>query len=136
MPPEFAHSIAIDTLRIIGESRIEWPVASDDPREAVTLFGLRFPNRVGIAAGFDKNGVCIDGLAAIGSGLVEAGTVTPRPQSANPKPRLFRDPASGALVNRLGFNNLGVDRVVENLRRRKSTGICGVAGCYGNPIYA
>ena len=126
MPPEFAHSIAIDTLRIIGRSRIAWPVASDDPREAVTLFGLRFPNRVGIAAGFDKNGVCIDGLAAIGFGFVEVGTVTPRPQSANPKPRMFRDPASRALVNRLGFNNLGVDRLVENLRRRKFMGICGV----------
>jgi dihydroorotate dehydrogenase len=126
MPPEFAHSIAIETLRIIGKSRIAAPVASDDPREAVTLFGLRFPNRVGIAAGFDKNGVCIDGLAAIGFGFVEVGTVTPRPQSANPKPRMFRDPASRALVNRLGFNNLGVDRVVENLRRRKFMGICGV----------
>jgi len=77
MPPEVAHSIAIDTLRIIGRSRIAWPAASDDPREAVTLFGLRFPNRVGIAAGFDKNGVCIDGLAAIGFGFVEVGTVTP-----------------------------------------------------------
>jgi dihydroorotate dehydrogenase len=84
MPPELAHSLAIDTLRIIGKSRIAWPVASDDPREAVTLFGLRFPNRVGIAAGFDKNGVCIDGLAAIGFGFVEVGTVTPGPQSANP----------------------------------------------------
>ena len=126
MPPELAHSLAIDTLRIIGKSRMAWPVASDDPREAVTLFGLRFPNRVGIAAGFDKNGVCIDGLAAIGFGFVEVGTVTPRPQSANPKPLLFRDPANRALVNRLGFNNLGVDRVVENLRRRKFTGICGV----------
>ena len=126
MPPELAHSIAIDTLRLIGKGRTVFPAPNDDPREAVTLFGLRFPNRVGIAAGFDKNGVCIDGLAAIGFGFVEVGTVTPRPQSANPKPRLFRDPASRALVNRLGFNNLGVDRVVENLRRRKFMGICGV----------
>jgi dihydroorotate dehydrogenase len=126
MPPEFAHSIAIDTLRLIGKSRIAYPIPNNDPREAVTLFGLRFPNRVGIAAGFDKNGVCIDGLAAIGFGFVEVGTVTPRPQSANPRPRMFRDPAGRALVNRLGFNNLGVDRVVENLRRRKFTGICGV----------
>jgi dihydroorotate dehydrogenase len=126
MPPELAHSLAINTLRIIGKSRIARPVATDDPREAVTLFGLRFPNRVGIAAGFDKNGVCIDGLAAIGFGFVEVGTVTPRPQSANPKPRMFRDAASRALVNRLGFNNLGVDRVVENLRRKKFAGICGV----------
>jgi dihydroorotate dehydrogenase len=126
MPPEFAHSIAIDTLRLIGKCRIAFPVPNDDPREAVTLFGLRFPNRVGIAAGFDKNGVCIDGLAAIGFGFVEVGTVTPRPQSANPGPRMFRDPAGRALVNRLGFNNLGVERLVENLRRRKFTGICGV----------
>jgi dihydroorotate dehydrogenase len=113
-------------LRIIGKSRIAWPVAGDDPREAVTLFGPRFPNRVGIAPGFDKNGACVDGLAAIGFGFVEVGTVTPKPQSANPKPRLFRDPVSRALVNRLGFNKLGVDRVVENLRCRKVTGICGV----------
>ena len=118
--------MAIETLRLIGKSRIAWPIPNDDPREAVTLLGLRFPNRVGIAAGFDKNGVCIDGLAAIGFGFVEVGTVTPRPQSANPKPRLFRDPAGRALVNRLGFNNVGVDRVVENLRRRKFAGICGV----------
>ena len=99
MPPEFAHSLAIDTLRIIGKSRIAWPVASDDPREAVSLIGLRFPNRVGIAAGFDKNGVCADGLAAIGfgfaaehliDGVIATNTTTQRPADSP-----LRDEAGG-----------------------------------------
>ena len=96
------------------------------PGSSRKLLGLDFRSPIGIAAGFDKNAVLMPFLAALGFGFVEVGTVTPRPQSANPKPRMFRDPAGRALVNRLGFNNLGVERVVENLRRRKFTGICGV----------
>ncbi len=89
----------------------------DDP---VTVAGLRFPNRVGLAAGLDKNGACIDGLGAMGFGFIEVGTVTPRPQPGNPRPRMFRLPAAGALINRLGFNNRGLEAFVANVRRATS----------------
>ena len=95
----------------------------DDPR---TVMGLRFPNPVGLAAGADKNGECIDGFGALGFGFLELGGVTPRPQPGNPKPRLFRIPEARAIINRLGFNNLGVDVLVENLKRRKYKGVVGV----------
>lgn len=90
----------------------------DDP---VDLMGLHFPNRVGLAAGWDKDGCCLDGLKHLGFGFVEIGTVTPRPQSGNPRPRLFRIPQCDALVNRMGFNNAGVDALVKNVRKSKSS---------------
>jgi dihydroorotate dehydrogenase len=89
----------------------------DDP---VDLAGLRFPNRVGLAAGLDKNGRCIDGLGAMGFGFIEVGTVTPRAQPGNPKPRIFRLPQAGALINRLGFNNGGLPAFVANVQRARS----------------
>src|SRR5512139_3672030 len=89
----------------------------DDP---VTVAGLRFPNRVGLAAGLDKNGECIDGLGAMGFGVIEVGTVTPKAQPGNPKPRLFRLPKAQALINRLGFNNEGLDTFLDNVRRSRS----------------
>jgi len=98
----------------------------DDP---VTVAGLRFPNRVGLAAGLDKNGRCIDGLAAMGFGFIEVGTVTPRPQPGNPRPRLFRLPAAHALINRFGFNNDGLEAFVANVKRarfRERGGILGL----------
>jgi dihydroorotate dehydrogenase len=88
--------------------------------------GLKFPNAVGLAAGLDKNGACIDGLAALGFGFLEVGTVTPRAQPGNPKPRLFRLPAATALINRMGFNNAGVEALVANLKERRWPGIVGV----------
>jgi len=88
--------------------------------------GLEFPNRIGLAAGLDKNGECIAGLAALGFGHIEVGTVTPRPQAGNPKPRLFRLPLRQALINRMGFNNHGVDALVENVRRSDYKGILGI----------
>lgn len=94
--------------------------------DPVELFGLRFPNRVGLAAGWDKDGECIDQLFGLGFGFVEVGTVTPRPQEGNPKPRLFRIPKAGAVINRMGFNNKGVDNLVTNLKRRSVAGIVGV----------
>ena len=87
--------------------------------------GIRFPNPVGLAAGLDKNGDYIDALAALGFGFIEIGTVTPRPQPGNPRPRLFRLPAARALINRLGFNNEGVDRLVENVKRARYRGVLG-----------
>jgi dihydroorotate dehydrogenase len=88
--------------------------------------GIRFPNPVGLAAGLDKNGDFIDALSRLGFGFIEIGTVTPRPQPGNPQPRLFRLPAAAALINRLGFNNDGVDRLVENVRRARYRGVLGI----------
>ena len=88
--------------------------------------GLQFPNAVGLAAGLDKNGAYIDPLASLGFGFVEVGTVTPRPQPGNPKPRLFRLPDAQGIINRFGFNNDGVDVLVENVRKAKYRGILGI----------
>ncbi len=88
--------------------------------------GLTFPNAVGLAAGLDKNGAYIDPLAALGFGFIEVGTVTPRPQPGNPKPRLFRVPAAQGIINRFGFNNDGVDVLVENVKRATYPGILGI----------
>jgi dihydroorotate dehydrogenase len=98
----------------------------DDP---VTLAGLRFPNRVGLAAGLDKNARCIDGFGAMGFGFVEVGTVTPLPQPGNPKPRMFRLPQANALINRLGFNNDGLDAFIANVQRSSLR-----AGARPNPM--
>jgi len=95
----------------------------DAPRE---VMGLRFPNPVGLAAGLDKDARCLDGLAGLGFGFLEVGTVTPRPQPGNPKPRLFRLAAQQALINRLGFNNDGVERLVERVRRVRHDGVLGI----------
>lgn len=90
------------------------------------VMGLDFPNAVGLAAGLDKNGEYIDALAALGFGFIEVGTVTPRPQPGNPRPRLFRVPQAQAIINRMGFNNHGVDRLIENIRRTRYKGILGI----------
>jgi dihydroorotate dehydrogenase len=92
----------------------------------VQALGLSFPNPVGLAAGFDKNGVAVDAMPGLGFGFAEVGTVTPLPQEGNHKPRLFRLPADGAIINRLGFNNAGHDAVADNLDRRRAAGILGV----------
>ncbi len=92
----------------------------------IAVMGLEFPNPVGLAAGLDKNGAHIDALASLGFGFLEIGTVTPRPQPGNPKPRLFRLQDSRAIINRMGFNNLGVDHLVENVRKAKYHGILGI----------
>jgi len=91
-----------------------------------TVMGLNFPNPVGLAAGLDKNGDYIDALAALGFGFIEIGTVTPRPQPGNPKPRLFRIPEANAIINRMGFNNLGVDHLVRNVQAMRYRGILGI----------
>ena len=88
--------------------------------------GLNFPNPVGLAAGLDKNGEFIDALAGLGFGFIEIGTVTPRPQPGNPQPRMFRLPGARAVINRLGFNSEGVDRVAENVKRARYRGVLGI----------
>jgi dihydroorotate dehydrogenase len=128
-PPETAHSLALLAARGLGRLAAASgtpPAAPGALAEPVTLMGLRFANRVGLAAGFDKNAVAIDGMFALGFGHVEVGTVTPRPQGGNPQPRLFRVPGRSALINRMGFPNEGAAAVVARIGARRSTGILGV----------
>jgi dihydroorotate dehydrogenase len=124
--PETAHDLTICSLNnaySFGLSRIVANRIPDDPR---TVMGLTFRNPVGLAAGLDKNGECIDGLAALGFGFIEIGTVTPLPQQGNPKPRLFRLPQANAIINRMGFNNNGVDALITNVKRADYRGILGI----------
>ena len=92
----------------------------------VTCMGIEFPNPVGLAAGLDKNGAYIDALASQGFGFIEIGTITPRPQPGNPEPRLFRLPKAKAIINRMGFNNEGVDKLIENVKAAKFKGVLGI----------
>lgn len=117
LDPERAHELTMESLARSQGTPLEWAYRNGLVEDPVTLAGLRFPNRVGLAAGLDKNARCIDGLGAMGFGFVEVGTVTPRPQPGNPRPRLFRLPQARALINRLGFNNDGLDAFVANVKR-------------------
>ena len=123
---ERAHDLTLKSLRLAEKTGL-LAVLSKVPRaRPTTVMGLTFPNPVGLAAGLDKNAAYIDGLAALNFGFIEVGTVTPRPQPGNPKPRLFRVVEAEGIINRFGFNNLGVDRLVENVKRAKYRGILGI----------
>ena len=125
LDPETAHRVALSGLSFahrFGLTQFFSPIVSS-PR---TVMGLHFPNPVGLAAGLDKNGDYIDALAALGFGFIEVGTVTPKPQLGNPRPRLFRLEKQEALINRLGFNNKGVDYLIERLKQKKYQGILGI----------
>ena len=125
-PPERIHYIALGLLKFVMVIPLVRILFFKKPAvESVNVFGLNFPNRVGLAAGFDKNAKYIDTLQYLGFGHIEIGTVTPKPQAGNPKPRLFRLSKDKALINRMGFNNDGVDKVVERLKKRKSNIIIG-----------
>ena len=119
LDPELAHDLSLRALRITQQCGLSLLLAEPRVIDPVRLLGLEFPNRVGLAAGLDKNGEAIDALAALGFGFIEVGTVTPRAQSGNPRPRLFRLPAAQALINRMGFNNLGIDTILRNVRRSR-----------------
>ncbi len=123
--PEKAHYLALNGLNLLHTLRLTklFPSPPSLPRK---VLGLTFPNPIGLAAGFDKNGDYIDALAALGFGFIEVGTVTPKPQEGNPRPRLFRLSQQEAIINRLGFNNKGVDYLVERLRKKRFQGIVGV----------
>jgi dihydroorotate dehydrogenase len=126
LEPETAHLLSLRALKAserIGALRRQ---SVTDTACVRTVMGIRFPNPVGLAAGLDKNGAYIDALGALGFGFLEIGTVTPRPQPGNPKPRMFRIPSANALINRLGFNNKGVDRLVENVQRSRWRGVLGI----------
>ena len=127
LPPELAHSISLNCLNILYKLKILRLFFSEkDHDEKVTFLGMKFNNRLGTAAGLDKNGDYIDSLGALGFGFLEVGTVTPLPQSGNTKPRIFRNYDENSIVNRLGFNNKGVDYLVNNLKKRKYKGILGI----------
>ena len=113
---EAAHDLTMKSLALTQHSPLKMAYCAGRVEDPIELAGLKFPNRVGLAAGLDKNARCIDGLAAMGFGFVEVGTVTPKPQPGNPKPRMFRLPEANALINRLGFNNEGLDAFLRNVR--------------------
>ncbi len=116
---ETAHDITMAGLTATQGTPLTWAYCNGRVDDPITLAGLKFPNRVGMAAGLDKNARAIDGLGAMGFGFVEVGTVTPLAQSGNPKPRMFRLPTANALINRLGFNNEGLDAFLANVQKAK-----------------
>lgn len=123
LAPERAHELTLSMLKSAHRmGAIRQTVAA----KPVTCMGIEFPNPVGLAAGLDKNGAYIDALAGLGFGFIEIGTITPKPQEGNPKPRLFRIPQAKAIINRMGFNNDGVDQLVENVKAAKFKGILGI----------
>lgn len=129
LDPEQAHDLTLGALARIQHTPLVCAVSQPRIADPVDIAGLKFPNRIGLAAGLDKNGRCIDGLGAMGFGFIEVGTVTPLAQPGNPKPRMFRLPEANALINRLGFNNAGLDTFIDNVKRsrfRKSGGILGL----------
>jgi dihydroorotate dehydrogenase len=117
LDPEAAHDLTIAMLARTQNTPLACAYGNPRAEDPVTLAGLQFPNRVGMAAGLDKNARCIDGLGAMGFGFVEVGTVTPLAQPGNPRPRMFRLPQAHALINRLGFNNEGLDAFLANVQR-------------------
>lgn len=125
MDPERAHDLALRLSELAHKSHLSGFMFSDAELKT-ELFGLTFKNPVGLAAGLDKNGAYIDALAAMGFGFIEIGTVTPRPQPGNAKPRLFRLTEAQAIINRFGFNNVGVEAMIANIKRAKYSGILGV----------
>ena len=129
LDPEAAHDLTLGALARIQHTPLICTVSQTRISDPITVAGLKFPNRIGLAAGLDKNGKCIDGLGAMGFGFIEVGTVTPKAQSGNPKPRMFRLPEARALINRLGFNNDGLSSFVHNVQRasfRRRGGILGL----------
>ncbi|MFH1263581.1 MAG: quinone-dependent dihydroorotate dehydrogenase [Pseudomonadota bacterium] len=126
LDPETAHNVTVRLLRMarrIGANRLLFPSVPDRPTQ---VMGLAFPNPVGLAAGMDKDGSSVDAWSALGFGFLEIGTVTPRPQPGNPRPRIFRIPRAKALINRMGFNSPGVDAVVANLEKISYRGVLGI----------
>ncbi len=123
LAPERAHDLTLSMLKSVSKLGVMQQKVAQKP---VTCMGIQFPNPVGLAAGLDKNGAYIDALAGLGFGFIEIGTITPRPQAGNPQPRLFRIPEAKAFINRMGFNNEGVDQLVENVKAAKFKGVLGI----------
>lgn len=126
LPAETAHDLTLDMLGTAGRLGLAARFNRQPASLPVKVMGLEFPNPVGLAAGLDKNAQAVDGLAALGFGFIEVGTVTPRPQPGNPKPRMFRLPEQQAIINRMGFNNQGVDALLERLAKVNYQGVLGI----------
>jgi len=126
LDPEFSHDITLNTLKILQKLKALDPIAPIDASQSISCFGLTFPNPVGLAAGLDKNGECIAAWQSMGFGFIEVGTVTPESQQGNCKPRLFRSPADDAIINRMGFNNKGVDYLLQRVAQTSRTGPLGI----------
>jgi len=126
LSPESSHELSIDLIGAAGRLGLSGLLTKRPAALPVTVMGLEFANPVGLAAGLDKNGDAIDGFAQLGFGFVEIGTVTPRPQPGNPKPRLFRLPEAEAIINRMGFNNLGVDHLLARVQAAQYKGVLGI----------
>jgi len=125
LSPETAHELAMESLKFGGHFGLPRLYAGTPVSDPFELMGLEFPNRIGLAAGLDKNGDYIDALGQLGFGHLELGTVTPEPQPGNPQPRMFRIQPAEAIINRMGFNNSGVDHLVKRLTERRFDGIVG-----------
>jgi len=123
---ETTHDLTLKSLKYVEKSGLLKLYPAPPACQPRQVMGITFPNAVGLAAGLDKNGAVIDGMAALGFGFIEIGTVTPRPQPGNPKPRLFRVKEAQGIVNRFGFNNLGVDHLIENVKAAKYNGVLGI----------
>ncbi|MFQ3210427.1 MAG: dihydroorotate dehydrogenase [Colwellia sp.] len=123
---ENIHDLTIKGLKSTGKSPLNVFYKQQVQDKPVTVMGINFPNPVGLAAGLDKNGECINAFAAMGFGFVEVGTVTPRPQPGNDKPRIFRLPSANAVINRMGFNNKGVDYLVSQVQAANFKGVLGI----------
>jgi dihydroorotate dehydrogenase len=123
---EKAHDLTIQSLKCTGKTPLAKLYTQHVVEKPVDVMGIRFPNPVGLAAGLDKNAECIDAFGALGFGFVEVGTVTPKPQPGNDKPRLFRLPQANAIINRMGFNNKGVDYLVEQVKQSRYRGVLGI----------
>jgi dihydroorotate dehydrogenase len=128
LDPEHAHELTLAALARFQNTPLQCAWSQKRVHDPVEVAGLKFPNRIGLAAGLDKNGLCIDGLGAMGFGFIEVGTVTPKAQPGNPKPRMFRLPEANALINRLGFNNDGLAAFVANVKRARFRAQGGILG--------
>jgi dihydroorotate dehydrogenase len=126
LDPETAHDLTLGTLRRLGRGRLVRRLTGEVPASPRRVMGIDFANPVGLAAGLDKNADFLDALGELGFGFIEVGTVTPRPQTGNPRPRMFRLPEARALVNRMGFNNLGVDHLIAQVRASTFRGVLGI----------
>lgn len=126
LSPETAHELTIDVFSALSRLKLTGMIPEPKQQKPVTVFGIEFPNAVGLAAGLDKNGEAIDALGAFGFGFIEVGTVTPKPQPGNPTPRLFRLPEREGIINRMGFNNKGVDYLVKQVKRASYRGVIGI----------
>ena len=126
LDPELSHDLSLNSMNLMASVGLNKCLGGKKLSLPTEVMGIQFPNPVGLAAGLDKNGIAIDGMASLGFGFVEVGTVTPRPQPGNPKPRLFRLPEQHAIINRMGFNNEGVDNLLANIEKSRFDGVLGI----------